>query len=52
MESFSDNNNFREWWWWCCFQCQQIEYNQRAVHIVGLDITKQIGNLQVILVEN
>lgn len=51
MEGFSDNNNFKEWWW-CCFQYQQIEYNQRGVQTVGLDITKQTGNLEEILVEN
>lgn len=44
MEGFSDNNNFKEWW--CCFQYQQIEYNQRGVQTVGLDITKQTGNLK------
>lgn len=44
-KSLSDNNNFKELFYsernlLFLLLYQQIEYNQGAVHIVGLDITK------------
>lgn len=45
MENLSDNNNFKELSYsqrnaLFLLLCEQIEHNQGAVHIVGLDSTK------------